>query len=686
MTDDPLSSIMRVTVGIPTYLRPMDLSRTLDAVCRQADEVNRQLGAFIVDILVVDNDPNCTGRTVVERTAAIHHGLELRYAVEPRPGIAAVRNRCLDECRSSQLLVSIDDDETPQEAWLSSLLSTWQDTRAAIVSGRVVAQFEGELDRWIESGRFFVRRNMPTGSELQVAAAGNLLIDLVQVRALGTRFDDRFGLTGGEDTLFTREIARAGRRMVWCAESSVIDMVPRSRMSRRWVLERAWSHGNAAALIEQSLARSSIERGVARVAFGARGIGTAGYGLGRLALGTATTSAVHRARGLRAIYRGSGMALGSLGFAYYEYGRRGRKLSRLAHPSEPRPDGDTGSHKPLVVLESFPEPRPTTNPYLVMLKESLEAEPDMSVLTFSWRAAFVGKYHVFHVHWPEILLRGSTPLKQMGKQVLFAILLGTLRARRIPIVRTKHNLELPDGIGLRQRMLLRWCETWTTLYVRLNHCTPIPAGKLHVTIPHGHYRDWYAGCRIMAPEEGRIGYVGLIRRYKGVEDLIEAFRDTECPSLDLSLHISGSPSTSSLENEIIALSEGDRRIHLDLRFLSDDELVETISRAELMVLPYRLMHNSGGALACLSLDRPILVPDNDVNRQLREECGREWVHCYAGELALEDILAALKQTRSDGLLGRRPDLRNRDWTKTGSLHREAYNRALAAVPGRNRSF
>ena len=33
------------------------------------------------------------------------------------------------------------------------------------------------------------------------------------------------------------------------------------------------------------------------------------------------------------------------------------------------------SDAPLVVLQSFPRPRPTTNPYLVMLRDSLEALP-----------------------------------------------------------------------------------------------------------------------------------------------------------------------------------------------------------------------------------------------------------------------------------------------------------------------
>ena len=50
------------------------------------------------------------------------------------------------------------------------------------------------------------------------------------------------------------------------------------------------------------------------------------------------------------------------------------------------------------------------------------------------------------------------------------------------------------------------------------------------------------------------------------------------------------------------------------------------------MLPYRHMHNSGAALTALSLDRPVLVPETDVNRDLARETGPGWVVTFAGEL------------------------------------------------------
>ena len=129
---------------------------------------------------------------------------------------------------------------------------------------------------------------------------------------------------------------------------------------------------------------------------------------------------------------------------------------------------------------------------------------------------------------------------------------------------------------------------------------------------------------------GRITYFGTVRRYKGVESLVQAFRGIGRPSL--SLHISGRLSSPDLEVGIRSLAGDDRRISMSFSFLSDEALVQEVGEAELVVLPYPKMHNSGATLAALSLGRPVLVPANAVNQRLGEEVGPGWVHLYDGDL------------------------------------------------------
>jgi beta-1,4-mannosyltransferase len=334
--------------------------------------------------------------------------------------------------------------------------------------------------------------------------------------------------------------------------------------------------------------------------------------------------------------------------------------------------------RPFLVQQSFPTPRPTTNPYLVMLAESIAGQPGVAVRTFSWRSALLRPYDVLHVHWPEILVSGHSPLKQLVRQGLTLLLLTRLAVTRVPLVRTLHNLELPDGISRRERAILRLMERRTTLWIHLNEETPARADRPHETIVHGHYRDWFARHAQRDAVPGRLGYFGLIRRYKGVDRLLRAFR--EMPA-DASLRVGGRPSSPELARALEGLAAGDDRIALDLRFLDDAEVVDVVRSAELVVLPYREMHNSGGALTTLSLDRPVLLPANRVNDRLAEEVGPGWVHRYEGELTAEDIRRAVAAVRHIPT-GSRPDLSRREWPDAGARHVAAYRRAVALRSGR----
>jgi succinoglycan biosynthesis protein ExoM len=303
-----VTGTVHVTVAVPTYRRPDDLRAVLPLLLAQARGAG---GGYTADVLVVDNDPEGTGAAVVRELAAA----DLRYVAEPTPGIAAVRNRAIDEAAGSTLLAFIDDDERPAAGWLAELLRTWSATGAAGVVGRVRVEYvAGELDPWIA-----------TGSAVTVAATSNLLLDLGQVRDLGVRFDPALGAGGGEDSLFTRSLTRSGGRLVWCDEALVLDQLPVERANRKWVLTRAWSHGNAAVLTDLRLAGSLATSLALRGQAVARGLLRVAGGGARWVAGAMLRSDRHQARGLRAVCRGAGMVGAACGVVFEEYARDGRR-------------------------------------------------------------------------------------------------------------------------------------------------------------------------------------------------------------------------------------------------------------------------------------------------------------------------------------------------------------------------
>jgi succinoglycan biosynthesis protein ExoM len=306
-------SALSLVLAVLTYRRTSDLPELLPQLLEQAATVDDR-----TSVLVVDNDAEASARATVEALALP----DVRYVVEPTPGIAAARNRVLDETRDADLLVFIDDDERPEPGWLAALVACQRAEGCAAVAGAVVPEVGAIEDPWILAGGFFVRQRHATGAEMPAASTANLLLDLRQVRALGdVRFDARFGLSGGSDTLFTRTLTRNGGRIVWCDEAVVTDHIRTQRLTRSWVLQRHFRSGNSWAMAGLDLEKGTLPRLRTRFRLTGHGLARILAGSLRSAWGTLTGSLRHRARGSRTTARGVGMTVGAWGAVYVEYKR-----------------------------------------------------------------------------------------------------------------------------------------------------------------------------------------------------------------------------------------------------------------------------------------------------------------------------------------------------------------------------
>lgn len=329
--------------------------------------------------------------------------------------------------------------------------------------------------------------------------------------------------------------------------------------------------------------------------------------------------------------------------------------------------------RPLVVLASFPQPRPTTNPYIWMLADALRSTPGIELTTFTWRRALTGRFDVFHAHWPENLVTGRAGPKKAARQILFSAFLARLARERVGVVRTVHNRAPHADLSAPERALLDRFDRVTDWRILLNESAAPESSVPASTILHGHYRDWFADYPREASRPGAILFTGLIRPYKNVPALVSAFRAVEEPRCRLS--IVGSPSSAALRAEVLAAADGDPRIEMSLTYVGDGDLVRQVTRSELVVLPYAEMYNSGAVLMALSLERHVLVPANPVNEALSEEVGGGWVQQFTGELAPDDLVHALARIRNRPE-AQRPDLARRSWATIGAEHRAVYEAAL----------
>lgn len=309
-----------LVIAIPTYNRTERLAELLPLVGRQLAEL-ATVGLPIKQtaILVVDNDPEGSARPVVapryEHSPAYH-------VVEKTPGIPAVRNRALKESTEFDVLSFIDDDELPRDGWIRSLAETWiRSGRPTAVMGRVVSILADDVDPWVLASGDFQRPQHPTGTEIKVAATGNLLLDLQKVRASGVQFDERIGLGGGSDTLFSMALVKHGGRIVWCNESVAEDTVELARQTRSWLIKRWFSHGNVTVYVRLRLEHRPWRLMAIRLKWTVGGVVRIVVGVLQNAIGWLLHSYHHRAKGRRLATRGAGMIAACIGRRYHAYSR-----------------------------------------------------------------------------------------------------------------------------------------------------------------------------------------------------------------------------------------------------------------------------------------------------------------------------------------------------------------------------
>ncbi|MET4637649.1 glycosyltransferase [Mycetocola sp. 2940] len=307
-----------ITVAIPTFRRPAGIVAALESVLPQAEALGSG-GEVSVRVLVIDNDPDASAREPVASFA-------VDYVHEPRPGIAAVRNRALGESMDSDALVFLDDDEIATDGWLATLVARHRETGADAVAGRVQTDFPPGTDPWVRASGAFRRPERADGQSMDEAATNNLLLDLATVRRLGLRFDEAFGLTGGSDSLFTRQLVARGGTIRWAQDALVVELEDQERFNRAWILMRVFRFGNTSTRVDIALAQDATERLLVRVERFFRGLVRVAGGGARSCWGVLSGSLSHRARGLRTVYRGAGMIAGSGGFAFSEYGARRKRM------------------------------------------------------------------------------------------------------------------------------------------------------------------------------------------------------------------------------------------------------------------------------------------------------------------------------------------------------------------------
>lgn len=248
MTD----TITKVSVIVPTLRRPESLARAVGSLLDQAlpDGVT-------LEIVVVDNAPEGGSESVLADLSA-DGGREVRRVHEPRLGVATARNAGL-AAASGDLVGFLDDDCTVPPDWLASRIACLRAADADAVFGPRQAALEAPPERDAEwfvtrfSQDLACERGTPVDTLCDYLPLPGSLYRRAACFPEATAFDPRLDQTGGEDILMFKRLATAGRRMVWCPESPVIEHVPVRRLTHAYVWRRRYADGRVRCLVPSLL-------------------------------------------------------------------------------------------------------------------------------------------------------------------------------------------------------------------------------------------------------------------------------------------------------------------------------------------------------------------------------------------------------------------------------------------------
>lgn len=258
---------------------------------------------------------------------------------------------------------------------------------------------------------------------------------------------------------------------------------------------------------------------------------------------------------------------------------------------------------------------------------------------------------VFHVHWPEFFTARRNPFPVYRTMTQWLRCLRETKLQGTKIVWTAHNVRQHEG---RHRLMEE--VFWSRFLPMLDGCICLSESSWkelkasrpqlnceHTVIPHGHYRDAYPTTLSRAEARDQLALeseafvfvnVGLIRPYKNIPKLIQVFSQTSGTDR---LVIAGETFDNALANEVASLASRDERVYLQNRRVDEQQMQVFYRAADLAVLPFRNILNSGSALLALSFDVPVLVPAIGSMPELRGQVGEQWVMTYEGELSKETL-------------------------------------------------
>jgi glycosyltransferase involved in cell wall biosynthesis len=316
------------------------------------------------------------------------------------------------------------------------------------------------------------------------------------------------------------------------------------------------------------------------------------------------------------------------------------------------------THQPLRVA-SWPGPHYEHNPFIQIFCQGLQLAGAEIIDVRDPCAEPRPQADVLIIHWPEqVFWRGFGQRQTTIATADTLQALGNWKADGAHIVWLVHNLAPHDQEDWKEQIWYSFYrDSLAALVDAFLTLSPSTVSQVRQAIPALQSKPasfvWHPTYPCVArPRATRlatrrglgvaddtrlIAFLGLVRPYKDVEELLQAFQSR---GGNQRLLVAGKPIPDSFGDRIRSMSEADERILLVLRHLSSDEFCAYTAASDLVVIPLRNYLHSGSLVHAVSAGRRVLTSDAPFARDFQSKIGSAWIRLYEPPLTADMLLRA----------------------------------------------
>ncbi len=268
---------------------------------------------------------------------------------------------------------------------------------------------------------------------------------------------------------------------------------------------------------------------------------------------------------------------------------------------------------------------------------------------------------LLHLHWLHPYFLHSGSLRTRWRARSFLRDLAAARTRGVRVVWTAHNLMNHDrrhvsidagvtrSVAAAADAIIAHGDDARERIVEFAGSRVRPS--IHV-IPHGHYVDDYPNTVRRDAARSELGidvdafvllFFGRVRAYKGVFELLEAYRSAALPPGTILL-IAGKATGDRVRIRLKRQAKRTAGVRLDYGFVDDERVQLYFNAADVSVLPYRDILTSGAARLAQSFGKPIVAPAIGCLAEQLDPAGA-WLYDPEDPTALSNALAQATQGR-----------------------------------------